>query len=88
MKSKITKLSITVVVGSLLLAACGGLSLLQGQGQVQTQPQAPVVTIPQQAPAQPQTTTSTNNNNGVTISLSGYETTLRWKIFMPRSTRR
>lgn len=68
MKSKITKLSIAMLIGSLLLAACGSLTFLPGQ--VQTEQKAPVVAIPQQA--QPQT----NNNSGVPTSLSGYETTL------------
>jgi serine protease Do len=76
MKSKITQLSIVVVIGSLLLAACSGLSLLQGQGQIQTQPQAPAVTVPQQAPAQPQTNPTPNNNSGAATSLNGYESAL------------
>ena len=68
MKSKITKLSIAMLIGSLLLAACGSITLLPGQ--VHTEQKAPIVAVPQQS--QPQT----NNNSGVTTFLSGYETTL------------
>jgi Do/DeqQ family serine protease len=67
MKSTITKFSIVMAIGSLLLAACGSLSLLPGQ--VQTEQKAPAITV--QQPAQPQT-----NNSGATTSLSGYETAL------------
>ena len=67
MKSKITKLSLTMLIASLLLAACGSITFLPGQ--VHTEQKAPIVAAPQQA--QPQT-----NNGGVITSLSGYETTL------------
>jgi serine protease Do len=68
MKSKITRLSIAMVIGSLLLAACGSLTFLPGQ--VHVEQKAPIMAVPQQA--QPQT----SNNSGISTSLSGYETTL------------
>ena len=68
MKSKIVKISISMWIASLLLAACGGISLLPGQ--VHTEQKAPAVAIPQ--PVQPQTST----NSGVTSSISAYEGTL------------
>ncbi len=68
MKSKIVKISISMWIASLLLAACGGISLLPGQ--VHTEQKAPAVAIPQQV--QPQTST----NSGGTSSLSAYESTL------------
>lgn len=69
MKTKITQLSITLVLGSLLLAACGSLTFLPGQVHVE-QKAPPLVTAPQQALPQ------TNNSNSVTTSLSSYESTL------------
>ncbi|MEP7136124.1 MAG: trypsin-like peptidase domain-containing protein [Chloroflexota bacterium] len=69
MKSKISQITIAMLIGSLLLAACGSISLLPS-GQVITNQKAPPSTSPQQA--QPQTST----NSGVTASLSGYETAL------------
>ena len=66
MKSKISKVSLIVLMGSLLLAACGSMTL---PGQFQAEQKAPVAVAPQQA--QPQTT-----NNNATTSLSDYETAL------------
>ena len=68
MKSKITKVSLTMLVASLLLTACGSFTF--PLGQVHTQQKAPAVAVPQQA--QP----SVNTNSGATSSLSAYQNTL------------
>jgi 2-alkenal reductase len=68
MKTKITQLSFTVLIISLLLAACGSTAALSpAQATVKDVPPA---TLPQQAP-QPQNTTS-----GAATSLSAYENAL------------
>ena len=68
MKSKITKLSLTMVIGSVLLAACGSITFLPGQ--LHSEQKAPSVALPQQA--QP----PANSNSGAATSLSSYETAL------------
>src|SRR5258706_9140637 len=70
MKSNISKLSMAVIIGSLLLAACSSVTLLSGQAQ--TEQKAPVATVTAPQPAQPQT----NTKSGADTSLSGYETAL------------
>ena len=68
MKPKITKLSFTMLIGSLLLAACSSISLLPGQ--VHTEQKVPAVVIPQQA--QP----PANTSSAGAAALGAYESTL------------
>jgi serine protease Do len=65
MKQKISKISLFMLIASLLLAACGSITL---PGQVQEEQKAPVAALPQQS--QP------SANSGVVTSLSGYEEAL------------
>ena len=65
MKQKISIISVILVIASLSLAACGGITL---PGQVREEQKAPVAALPQQS--QPST------NSGLDTSLSGYETAL------------
>ena len=72
MKHKFSKISISLIVASLLLAACGSVTNLL-QSKPSTQQQQPAVAAPNPQPQQ-QTSQSTANTSPTT--LSGYESAL------------
>jgi S1-C subfamily serine protease len=78
MKSKITQLSLMLLIAGLLLSACGSIASLLPAQRAQKQT-APAAALPQSAPAQPksQPVAQPSKSTGTAdTSLSGYESAL------------
>ena len=71
MKQRTFKVSLFVLIASMLLAACGSIPFVGGQ--IQEQQKLPAVTAPEQQQTQPQQNVT---SGGVTTSLGAYETSL------------